>query len=509
MTARNLMLPTYRTSGGMNGLGVAALLATALFCGLVASFGNLLIAFFLASLFAAGFLLSSPTLLLWIVLIGGLVVAGISELYIPALRQARWGVALAAIGLGAASIILGAWSRRKDAPPPAWSSTVIWCLLFLLVSLFSSILNQGLSFDSVVGLKNYFQVWGILLAFALLPITAVFADRIIAALFWLGLIQLPFVLHQHFFLVPQRMTALNEARGMVAQDILVGTFSGSMTGGGAGPAMAVLLLITIILAIAYWRSKHLTLMRLLLVCATCSLPIAIGEHKIALFLFPVGFFLVFEDRIRKNPVRAIGLAGMSAAVLIALFIAFTLLPRTGNSRSMTADEYWQQMWSYNLGDKGYGNAVLNRTTVYPFWASHHQSAGGSVANTLLGYGPSSSKDSRGSLAERSLATERYPGYFIGLTGVSGLLWDVGLLGTIAALAIFLSAFLSVRRLAQRTAPGRRWAHLKAVEAGIAMVAVSFLHNNMFLYEIGFQTLSMILIGYTIFALRLSRLEIAR
>lgn len=493
---------SFRRTNQVSGWAIAFFMLAAIFCGLVASLGNLLIAFFLASLFAAIFLLASPTVLLWGVVIGGLVVAGLAELYFPALRQARWGVALAAIGLGGASILLSFWSRRKDAVPATWTSTGTWCVLFFLISLAASILNQGISFDAIVGLKNYFQTWGILIALAMLPLAAGYADKFISFLLWLGLIQLPFVLHQHFVLVPQRMTALNEARGMVAQDILVGTFSGSMSGGGAGPAMAVLLLIALVLAIAYWRAGCISLRKLILFSAILLPPIAIGEHKIALVLLPVGFFLVFEDRVRRDPVRAVGLASLSALLLAAMFLVFTLLPSASSSKKKTVDEYWEEMWSYNLGNKGYGNAALNRSTVYPFWARYHQSAGGSAINTLIGYGPGASKDSRGSLAEHSLATERFPGYFIGLTGISGLLWDVGILGTGAAFAVILSAFLATRRLTrQAIANSRRWAHLKTTEAGIAMVGLSFLHNNMFLYEIGFQTLCMILLGYSIFVQR--------
>lgn len=472
--------------------------------GLVASLGSPILAFIIVALFAAVVLIASPLVLLWVVLIGGLVLSGVAELYFPSLGQARWGVALAAIALGAASLVFGMWAHRPipATPTRAWSSIATWSLLFLLIALFSAFLNLGLSFDTVVGLKGYFQVWGILLAFVLLPLRAPSVERTMMFLFWLGLIQLPFILHQHFVLVPQRSGIADAARGMVAQDILVGTFSGSMSGGGAGPAMAVLLLIALTIAIAMWRVGKISFIKLALASIAFFLPLAIGEHKIALVLLPVGLFVVFDDKVRRNPLGAIGLATISGVLLAVLFIVFTLLPRAGSTRLLTPDEYWNEMWSYNAGERGYGNYALNRTTVYPFWAKYHQTAGGSVIQTLVGHGPGSSKDARGGLSEHSLAAERFPGYGIGLTGISGLLWDTGVLGTLAVLGLLVSAYRTVRNLLLQTPTGSvRWANLKGAQAGIAMIGFSFLHNNMFLYEIGFQTMTMLLLGYVAYVER--------
>jgi len=476
----------------------------AMFFGLAASLGSPLLVAFLVALALAGVLAASPVALLWLVVIGGLVFAGVAELYFPAIRQARWGVVIVSAGLGLVAVLSAGWQRetRRGSKPEPWPSVVVFAVIFFLIALFSGVLNLGMTMDTAVGFKGYFQVWSILLAFALLPLRPPAAERFMASLVWLGLLQFPFILHQHFVLVPQRLGATDAAKGIVAQDVLVGTFTGSMDGGGAGPAMAVLLLVALMISIAYWRCGRMSLLRLGALALVLLLPMAIGEHKIVLVLLPLGLVLVFEDKILQSPLRAMGLLSIAACVVALMFMVFTLLPRGDNSRPLTPGEYLEQMLAYNVGDRGYGNALLNRTTVYPFWANYQQSGSGSVINTLIGYGPGASKDPRGSLAEHSLSSERFPRYGIGLTGISGLLWDVGLLGTIAAAGFFVSAYRMARRLVREAPPKTlRWAHLKGAEAGAAMMGLSLLHNNMFLFEIGFQTLLMVLVGYLIYARR--------
>ena len=490
--------------GGLGWLPFLLIGVIAVFFGLVASLGSPLISFLIAAFFLAVFLIASPLALMWVVIVGGLVLAGVSELYLPDLRQARWGVVIAAVGLSGVALLSGLWERNvvTNPLPRVWSPIATWAILFFATATFSAVVNLGMSFDTIVGLKGYFQVWGLLLAFALLPLRPASAERSMSFLFWLGLLQIPFLLQQHFILVPKRLGLADAARGVVAQDILVGTFSGSMTGGGAGPAMAVLVLVAFALAISMWRIGKLSSMRLAAVLATFLCIFALSENKIALVLLPVGLYIVFGDRVRQKPLRAIWIAIVSAFLVGALFVGFTMLPHAGSSRSPTLDEYWEESWSYNLGGRGYGNAVLNRSTVYPFWLKYHQTQGGSFVSTLIGRGPGSSKSAIGGLAEHSLAAERFSGYGIGLTGLAGLLWDVGVLGTLAVIGLFLSAYRMARNLVRRTAYGTaRWANLVGAQAGIAMIAISFLHNNMFLYEVGFQTMTMVLFGYIIYVQR--------
>ena len=474
--------------------------------GFSASIGSPLVVLFLVAIILSVALAASPLALLWAVVFGGLVLAGLADLYLPDIRQARWGVVLAALALGFVSIFSGLWARDQHTTNRSrskQSSVTLWMLLLFLIAVFSAVINLGLTFDTAVGLKGYFQVWGILLAFALLQLHPLSADRFMRSLIWIALLQFPFILHQHFVLVPQRLGLLDAARGIVAQDILVGTFSGSMTGGGAGAATAVLLMTALTIVAILWRKGLISWLRAGMFSLIFLVPLAIGEQKIVLVLLPVGAFIAFEDKVRKSPAAAVGLLSAVGILLAAFFLAFTMLPQAGTSRTYTPAGYLQETLSYNTGDRGYGNSKLNRTSVYTFWASQHLNERGPLVNTLFGYGPGSSKDARGGYAEHSLAAERFAGFGIGLTGLSGLLWDVGILGAAAAVGFFLAAFRLARRMAnQRLLGSETWCYLKGAEAGIAFCGLSLLHNNMFVYEIGYQTLLMLLVGYVVYQQRL-------
>ena len=498
-----MAINSFHSSGSDHAVSRTLIIVTGLLAivsGLVASLGVPLLALFLAAPVIAVLLATRPILLLWLVLVGGLVVAGVTTLYVPMLRQARWGVALAAMLLGAIAIIAHFVRNPPRSPLPHGlqerrGTLMVWAFAFFSLTLFSGLLNDGATLDTMIGLKNYFQVWGILLAFALLPMSAGSADRMMAFLVWLGVLQLPFALHETFFLVPQRMSALDAGRNIVAQDIVVGTFSGSMSGGGAGASMTVLLGIALTVLLARWRSGRLGIAALVVSCLACLAPIALGEHKLGMVFVVLIPLIVYGDQLVRNPVRTVAFGAISLAVAVLLFIAFTMLPRTGGSRNLTVDEYLQQAVDYNVGDKGYGSLYLNRKTVYAFWWQAHQSPG-RIVNALIGYGPGATNESRTGFRERSYASTQYPLYGIGLTGLSGLLWEVGVLGTAAALGFLVSAFLIARRLALKA--GRvsaRWAYLKGAEAGVLMVTLSLLHSGNFLFEIGLQTLLVLLVGY--------------
>jgi len=443
-------------------------------------------------------LLPKPTLmLLWIVLFGGTVITGITELYFPSLKQARWGVVLAAVVLSMISLGYRALIDRSIATNNRNNiNLTIWALSFFIISVLAEFINNGLSFNSVIGIKGYFQVWGIFLSLAFLPFLPVTVDRMMGFLLWLTIVQIPFVLQQHFILVPQRIGVFEAEQGIVAQDVVVGTFVASIDGGGTRTTLGLLLATSLAIATAKWRSGYISTKKLAILSVICLFPIALNGLKFSFLSIPLTLIIVYGDQLRRNLLKLTGVILVSVVGMVILFNLVSMLPRTGGEKTLTTDDYFAEWVSYNFEDQGYGNSLLNRTTVYPFWLMYHQTGGG-VWNTLLGYGPGTSMSTN--LMEGSIAKSRYVGYGIDLTGLSGLLWEVGILGTISAIGFFVSAFRSAHRLTLLVPFGSmRWIYLKGAEVGIAMAAISLLHNSSFLFEIGFQTLLMLLIGYVFF-----------
>jgi len=110
-------------------------------------------------------------------------------------------------------------------------------------------------------------------------------------------------------------------------------------------------------------------------------------------------------------------------------------------------------FSYNFGEVGYGNALLNRTTVLSFWWS--QQSWADPLSVLIGNGLGASYEGRGFLGGHIAAG--FPGYGINRTATSTMLWDIGVLG----LAFYLCLLWSTWRAAGRLVRDARDAAIRA------------------------------------------------
>ena len=204
--------------------------------GFVAASGKFLYAALFGAVVIGSLIAASPYLLFWITVSIGLVVAGVTQLYAPGLQQVRWLVILASLGL-----ILHVLMSRFSISTSSIQSKVpaiIWCAVaFILVTIFSVIVNAPSVTTTISGLKGYFQVSGLLfgLAFLLWPIK--FIVKLPKVFFWVALLQVPLALHQYFVLVPMRAHEMVR-HGLIPLDIISGTFGGDIDGGGMNSLLA-------------------------------------------------------------------------------------------------------------------------------------------------------------------------------------------------------------------------------------------------------------------------------
>ncbi len=483
----------HRTLATLLPVGLAL---SAALLGVVIANGNILLLLVFVGAICAAALLTTPIILLWIVLIGGLVFSGLAELYIPQLRFIRWAVVVGAMALIGIALI-----RLATKPPSrlvkiqkTGISPLAWLALFGVVAIFSGIINQGLSFDTIIGFKGYFQVWGVAFAMAWFALKHSQANRILTGLIWLAFLQIPFAFHQYLVLVPLRLSNEEAQKGIVALDIVVGTFVGNMEGGGGNVILASLQVIAIGIMIGLWRAKIIASgTRVFLLSLVCLLPIALNEAKAVVLFIPIMLAIVFQDALIKRPLQALLASLLVAILMFGLLALYSILPKAAGQQSKNLSDFYEEMVAYNVGDKAYGNELLNRTTVYSYWAERHGMD--NLPETLIGHGPGATNEDA-ELMNFSLARNVYPGVGIGLTGISSLLWEVGLIGTFLMIGIYIAAFKRAQDLAAHfSRQTRQYAYLKAVQAGLAVLAVNLLHNNYLLFELGFQTLLMVLLGY--------------
>jgi hypothetical protein len=144
---------------------------------------------------------------------------------------------------------------------------------------------------------------------------------------------------------------------------------------------------------------------------------------------------------------------------------------------------------------GYGGYQLNRFTSLTFWVNEHRRA--AWDKILLGHGVAASREAEGgALSPSTLAQRAYPGVGIGLTTVSAILWDTGVVGLACWLAILVSAFRTAGRLAlYYDAIPRRAAVLRGFQVAVPILFISFFHKAFLTFHLPYQMLLLLVLAY--------------
>lgn len=455
--------------------------------------------FGLISLVVAGAVLSSPRLAVWITVFGALCVSGVVELYLPSLQAIRWMFSLLSVALVLIAMVrFVARPKIPGSTDPGLFRLGLLALIFVLCITASAISAGMGAMDMLIGYKNYFQMWGLLFALALFDYTPKQAYRFIGVMGLIALVQMPLVLHQYFVLVPLRTSVVAAQHFVVAVDVVSGTFGGSINGGGRSNDLAILAAIAIVFFFARWKAGQSSMKATLALSALAFMPMLFSEVKLALVLIPVGMFMLFPDALIRRPFAALAGIVVLVGLLVSLILIYANLPSAESQRSTSVGAYLDEAMAYNIGDKGYGSSVLNRSTVYRFWWREHLLRD-DWKGAIFGHGPLSSSPLSASLKE-TLASKRYPNYSIGLTGWSTLLWDTGLLGTMSFLSLLSYAYLLLRRMERRATDPQALPYLLTARIAMPMFLISLLHNNYIAFDVGFQTMLVLCLGFVFAAM---------
>ncbi len=465
-------------------------LPIAVFIGLVSSTSNLFMIGIIGGALIAVFVAFFPKLLLWSSIVGGIVIAGTVRLYYPPLQFVSWLVA------GASFLLLlyvaSEWFRKQAAYTKHTNTPGIvhLGLLFILLVAFTTLVNKGALGTTISGLKGYFQIWPLLFVMALVKWDEKTMRAFPKAMFWIALLQIPLVLHQYLFLVPQR-TGLGN--GIVPVDIVSGSFGGEKTGGGSNATLALFMIMIWAGALSQWKLKVISNWQMFLISPLLLFPLFLNESKISvLFLAIIFLGLYREDLIRRPHVFIVGVISTTLMVfaLLASYVAVH-----ANQKNITMETYVQETVDQNFGDlRSRWSSYLNRYSVYGFWADRHGLE--DPVHTLIGHGLAQSKDAAGAIPIKSLATTRYPGMGIGITAVPALLWDVGLIGTGIILAMFWWAWRAAGNVAKHYQSDKgMFAVFRALQAIIPVFVLSLAHKNFFVFDLPYQTLVFGTLGY--------------
>lgn len=479
-----------------------AVAATGLLCtlilvyGAVATTANPMAIALAVGVVLGGMLLARLDIAIWLVLIGTLLINGAVSLALPSLTKTAWLFSLLGFFLLAGSLITQLMSRRNAVHLPGFITVLV---VMMFASLITSFLGKGSAVEVLVGAKRAYQLWGLMVAIALMSRDSRSVARTgawLKFLFVVALLQLPTALFERIVLVPKRV---GMGGGVVPIDIVSGTFEASMEGGGSSSIMVIFLIIMLAYVFAAWKDKVIPSRRMALYAVLLGAPLFLGETKIAVVLLPMMFAMVFAGELRRNPFAAVGALIVGAGIAVCLgWIYLSVLA----TESVTPEQQLQKAIDYNFGSVGYYDRYsLNRTTATTFWFGEHGLE--NPVETVFGHGVGSSYAGAGSLVPGHL-NSRYPFMAINLTALSTLLWDTGLLGTSLFLVAFLAAWRTAAGLQRQAPPGAGRAILVALRVSLACNGFALLYSNSMLSGMSHETILALTFGYLAWLVRVQQ-----
>ncbi len=430
-----------------------------------------------------------PALLFWIAILVSLIVAGLAQLYLPQLQLIRWAIIPVTFAL-----LLHAFLQlfqpvtQQENISRTMPVIVGISIAFILINVFSAVLNLQTLPSFITGFKGYFQVWGLLFAMAYIGwdkrLMEITLPRVI---FIIALIQIPFALHQYLFVVPSRVGIV---RGLVPIDIVSGTFGGSVLGGGANAVLAAYMFVVWSCVLALWKNKVISLTRMLVISAILLSPVLINEAKVSVVYVVAVFLTVFRRGSFKNMLRFIGIGFVSFAIVAIMLAAFVRHAPEGKVESWS--DLIAYTYEYNVEkDDAFGDK-LSRGGAIKLWMQEH----GSLTHTLFGYGVGATRSEERNQLAQQLGINNPASYGVGAIAIVAVLWESGITGLLVMIMLFFVAFRTAGKL-ESEYEMNPWlsALFVGLQGAIVVLFISLWHKNFFVFHIGFQAIPILIFGY--------------
>lgn len=486
------------------GLSILMLCLVAGALGAVVATGSMILTLLAAAAVGGALLLFVPsTQLAWGQLLLSFVVSGV-VMYYGKVGQAHWmPYALATwmwlkLALDRAMPPAGpaalAASVSSALPPSAFT----WCFLaWLTAGAVTSVANASAPLSVVVGARSHLFIWSLAFVLASGVLGERGLHRASMALVWIAALQLPFAVQQHFMNF-----------GTVGSwDAVVGTFGGDPEGGGASGAMVIYQCIALGLLASLARHRVITPRPALALGLAVLGSIALAEVK-AFFVFaPLMLAGVFWQELRERPARALVAALAAALVLGSLLLYYKHAYFDAQQKSAQEAgvvDYLDYMTSADSRLKLVNRYTgeVSRLGAPLLWAE--ETAVDGMAHQLTGYGLRASRT--GGLLGAGEAARRFR-FNLTTSAVTVLLWETGVLGLAAFLALLGTLALTARRLGRDPkVPLPHRAVQQVVPSAVAVLAASMLYNDAVVNHYTIQTLLAFLAGHTLYWRRAVALE---
>jgi hypothetical protein len=348
--------------------------------------------------------------------------------------------------------------RRDKAISPV-AGAIGWYFVLVLISVLT---NLPPPTQVLVGAKAYLFIWGFFFLLAACSISPEMLERIWKSVLIVAILQVPFVVYQRLFEASRR---LEGGGGIEALDAIVGTFPGT-EGGGASGAMAFFCVFAAALALSLRRNKALGDGVAALVVVACVVALALGETKVIVVLFPLAFLVMNRGEVFRRPLYFLGMGVIVIAILGAILSFYAQQWRP--ERDVSTLDYLSSSVDYVTDPNALrANGHVGRTAALSLWYSDGRHTPQSL---LFGYGPAASQASSAGGKTTGVIAARYAPLNVNSSAAAAMLWDIGVLGLVAFLAIPITAFFQGLRLSSvARIPAF---HRGALEASALMMALA-------------------------------------
>lgn len=429
----------------------AVVLLLAVFFGMVAGLGSVLLAALIGSFFIGGALIFLPYTLTVSALAVCLVAVGTLEIFLS-FGKASWlatGIVTALIA--AALFAQPQLIKLRASLTQNWSRSLMMISIWLyFISLVISVLvNQTPFSQLLVGVRAYLPFLGVFLVLALGRLSERRIMFLLYTVIAVGCVQWLFCLAEQFYIVPKRMSSMLAVGG--GGEAIVGSFGGNPLGGGYTGEMAAFVVMNLVLCTVLWQAKLLPRWVWLLAALSAGVSVGLAETKIVFVLLPLMVAAVmwrYPGGIDRKVVKLVLVAALGFALTATIYANRYWLDK-GSEHVVHAFTYsFDESFMVTAQHRGRLASIVH-------WGES-AALNGPLPQTLVGYGPAASIEAS-ALAGRGAAVEMYgPG--LDNNALSKLLWDVGLLGTGAFILLIIGAFFEAARLSRAdwVSPATKW-----------------------------------------------------
>jgi hypothetical protein len=358
-----------------------------------------------------------------------------------------------------------------------WRSDTRWPLSSLpIAALFVQVIVVGLVYSGsfqelIIGYRIYFPMFLVFLAVSFAADKRIIWRIVERGLILFPFVQLPFVLHQHFFIAPYRG---------IGWDAVVGTFPGSQAAGGDNGGLALISCCSIFTAYYLYQCKRIRSYLLLPILIANFSIVLLGEVKVVILIIPLMFFFQRGRNIWARPGGTAMIAGIMAVAGFALVEVYASLYWSQQDRDV--DQSYDATLEYVLDSDFYRpeTGEISRVGSIVLWAKANPDIS---AGKIFGQGLGSTRGPRGkgissdTVGPIGRAAKKVPDVNLDATAISQLLWDLGELGLLLFVAMLVMYMFRAYRLARRSPEKVEDYRFRTIAGFLASAVLMLFYSN--------------------------------